>query len=612
MVPIIMALAWTSILDQTANLGALPQQQQQQNGDELPTSKPYRSSEPALEPSRDARNLAPPIGRKPRPGPLLIPEIVPPPPTPLPLPPPPQLRDGHQKARASAQQLRGAGADPRKDSRANGPRGRRRQLKVWDFLPETPPPALLRGARPTDVRSPQARACAQQLGNHEGLPYDLQPELPPPSLPDAGLADSASLAWPRIGGLAQERGEIGATPASGERACARGSGLCGGPCTRCDGLSRPKRWPSIGFHLRRLDRQADPSVLSDPMDQPAGPPAAVFPRLVGLPPPPRGFGSTPAELPLDTPRASGDMAERRGGEAELARNLSRGGRAELFPGAVLAGDWRKLPPPGWYRRREWGSGSRRSAFGGVPVRTSSGAVAPLPVPLTMEHAPPANQSGIYSGAMPVQSSKSSVTGIDSVPSEPERTGDECTTNEVDPRNKSHRATCLPIIGESIHAHVASLWQALLAASRHTWGEQRPQFLGEVASALLGETVSGEGAPDFLKSQKPAGNTQGNLALRGENGAVVGEAWKPLEGRAECRPGGCERNPERRADCTEPGRPYLRMRSTNLAQLHELDTCRKPIGRSPASILDSPVPSDDSSCDSSPELVWAQPALSLGY
>ncbi|CAI5515791.1 unnamed protein product [Closterium sp. Naga37s-1] len=566
----------------------------------------------------------------PRPGVLLIPEVVPPPASPLPLPPPPHRRPDHLQARA--QQQRGGHA------RRGDPPRRARQLKIWDLQPELPPAPHLRHDRALE------REFAQQLRN-------LPPELPPASQPDAGLPEAPPSSDGACGGGAPGRSGL-CSPDNG--------GLCGtAHCARCDWLSRPKRWPSIGFPVRRsaqlaqqAERAAHPAQrfdgledrkCSDPATQPAwqafpanyptgstnpvipadptyffaslsaepprkqqplaphsppiDEPAPFRARTDGFPPPPCAFTSTPADLPLETPRASRSMAEPWGGTAELAQALGGGGLAES--GAVLGEDWRKPPPPG--------------------------------------------------------------------------------------------------CGEAIQTHVASFWLTVLG---------QLEFLGEVSSALLGEAVPGGRNRQELGnegSRKNAGSSNGGLSLssaeRVSHGcAQAAGAAEPMVGGSESRVEewgeatgampvrlmavphmlspdmrcrnisgfnvsgfnmGCpidasvcgtttvnlrglasppfnmgSLKPLSSASClhlgevlsatppgqgttaknrTEPGRPYLRVRSTLSGQSSDLDMCRKGTGHSPASILDSPVPSDDSGCDSRPELVWGgQSTLSLGY
>ncbi|CAI5957997.1 unnamed protein product [Closterium sp. NIES-65] len=650
-----MAPSWNSIVEQIAVVS----QQEQQQDDKLRSGQLH--NKPVIIPSHEctqhAPNSAPPIGRKPRPAVLLIPEVLPPPASPLPLPPHPHRRPDQLQARA--QQQRGGDAQ--------GPPRRARQLKIWDLQPELPPPA-------PHVRHDcaLARACAQQ-------PRNLPPELPPSSQPDAGLLEAPQIApslllesarlacRQRDVGLTDRqiingRAPGGLTLISSDGACGGGapgrsgvfspdgSGLCGAAhCARCDGLSRPKRWPSIGFPVRRFvqlaqqaaqvaqpERQIEGLVAgsSDNVIRPAwqsfpacpadvadsAEPGLFRARTDGFPPPPCAFTSTPAELPLETPRASPRVAEPWGGKAELG------------------GDWRKLPPPGWYRRRDWGIGNARNAIRGVSVRPSSGAVAPLPAPPTAQHAAPTISHAPPTGERAVHSSKSSITRMHSVPTDPEQTVDECAAVEADPRSKTHRATCLPISGEVIQTHVASFWMTVLG---------QLEFLGEVSSAFLGEAVPGgrnrqargeewsgaqagssiSGLSHSQGSEQSVGATAA-LAMGGSDGGRLanaavdgqrGEATAAMRARLladppslpmessfllgevlSAAPPGQGTTAKNRA---EPGRPYLRVRTTQTGQMNDVDTCRKGTGHSPASILDSPVPSDDSSCDSRPELAW---------
>ncbi|CAI5969923.1 unnamed protein product [Closterium sp. NIES-64] len=577
-------------------------------------------------------------------------KVLPPPASPLPLPPAHHRRPDQIQARA--QQLQG---EPH--ARQGGPHRRARQLKIWDLQPELPPAPHLRHDRALE------REFAQQLRN-------LPPELPPASQPDVGLPEAP----PSDGACG------GGAPGRSGLCSPNGGGLCGtAHCARCDWLSRPKRWPSIGFPVRRtaqlaqqVERVAHPARRIDE-------PAPFRAGTEEFPPPPCAFTSTPADLPLATPRASRGMAEPWGGSAELVQALGRGGLAES--GAALGGGWRKLPAPGWYRRRDWGIVSARNAIRGVSVRASSGAVAPLPVSPTTQRAPP------MASHAPTD-----------VPAVPERSGNECAAVEADPRNKSHRATCLPISGEAIQTHVASFWLNVL---------EHLEFLGEVSSAFLGETVPGgrnrrelgeewsgtqagssiSGQPYSREREQTIGAAAAALVMGGSDGerlcnAVVygqkGEATAAMQARLlsdptilspdmRCRdfsgfnigdltmsgpvgaalcgtttlislkdlasppltslqplpmassfhlgevlsavPPGQGTTAKNR---TETGRPYLRVRSTLSGQLSGIDTCRKGTGHSPASILDSPVPSDDSGCDSRPELMWGQPTLLLGY
>ncbi|CAI5536283.1 unnamed protein product [Closterium sp. Naga37s-1] len=628
---------------------------------------------------------------------------------------------------ASAKQLQG---EPH--ARQWGPHRRARQLKIWDLQPELPPAPHLRHDRALE------REFAQQLRN-------LPPELPPASQPDAGLPEAPPSSDGACG--------VGAPGRSGLCSPDNG-GLCGtAHCARCDWLSRPKLWPSIGFPVRRsaqlaqqaeraahpvqrfdglADRRcsdpatqpawqafpayyptgsADPVIPADPTYFPARhsaelprqqqPPAPHSPPIDEPAPfragtdgfllPPCAFTSTPADLPLKTPRASRSVAEPWGGTAELVQTLGGGGLVES--GAVLAGDWRKLPPPGWYRRLDWGMRNARNAIRGVSVRASSAAVTPLPAPTTAQRAPPMTCHASSTAKSAVQSSSGSITRMHSdsteVPAESERSGNECAAVEADPRSKSHRATCLPISGEAIQTHVASFWLTVLG---------QLEFLGEVSSALLGEAVPGgrnrqERGEEW--SGKQAGSSVSGLSHSYGREQTVGPAAAPVIGGSDgeilanataamqapilslntrCRdfsrfnvsglntdgPTDAGR-PTDAGVCgtttvilgnfasppfdmgplqplpmassfqlgevlsathpgqgitaknrTEPGRPYLRVRSMQLGRSTNLDTCCKGTGHSPASILDSPVPSDDSGCDSRPELTWGQSTLSLGY
>ncbi|CAI5467842.1 unnamed protein product [Closterium sp. Yama58-4] len=690
-----MAPSWSSVVEQIAVVSHYEQQQ-----DDTRSSQPHNELVliPSHEHTQHAHNPAPPIGRKPRPAVLLIPAVLPPPASPLPLPPAPHRRPDQIQARA----LQQSGA---LHVRQEGPPRRARQLKIWDLQPELPPGPHLRHDR-----------ALEQLRN-------IPPELPPASQPDAGLPEAP----PSDGAC------CGGAPVRSGLCSPNGDGLCGAVhCARCDLLSRPKRWPSIGFPVRRseqLAQQAEqaahparrinvlavpscscpetrpagkmapayptgsadpvipayPTVSSEPLRQqrpsvphalPIDEPALFRARTDEFPPPPCAFTSTPADVPLETPRASRNMAEPWGGKTELAQALGSRGLAESAGAALVGGDWRKLPAPGWYRRRDWGIGNERNAIRGVSVRASSGAVAPLPVPPTAQHAAPMMSHAPPTGERAVQSSRSSITRMQSVPTEPERTGDECRAVEADPRSKSHRATCLPINGEAIQIHVASLWLTVLS---------QLDFLGEVSTAFLGELVPGgrnrqERGEEWSGAQ--AGSSIDGLSHNHEREQAVGAAaalltggsdWERLANAAvDGRRGGATATARLMADppilspdmrccdfsgfnvsgfntggptdagtCgtttvdlgdlasppfnmgslqplpmasslhlgevlpatppgqgtttknrTEPGRPYLRVRSTLSGQMNDQDTCRKGTGHSPASIL--------------------EPTLSLGY
>ncbi|CAI5516365.1 unnamed protein product [Closterium sp. Naga37s-1] len=709
------ASLWGSLLSAAADVAlviAVVSQYEQQQEDKLRSSQPQNAPVliPSLEHTQHEHNSAPPIGRKPRPAVLVIPAVLPPPASPLPLPPAPHRRPDQIQARA--QQLQG---EPH--ARQGGPRRRARQLKIWDLQPELPPAPHLRHDRALE------REFAQQLRN-------LPPELPPASQPDAGLPE-APPSDGACGGGATGRSAL-CSP--------NGGGLCGtAHCARCDWLSRPRRWPSIGFpvrrsaqlaqqaeqvahHSRRINVLAEPSC-SDPESRPAGKMAPAYPagssadpvipaepprqqqpsvphalpidepalfraRSDGFPPPPCAFTSTPADVPLETPRASRSVVEPWGGTAELAQAQGSRGLAESTGAALVGGDWRKLPAPGWYRRRDWGIGNARNAIRGVSVRASTAAVAPLPLPPTVQRTLPMVSHAPLTGELAVQSNRSSITRMHSVPTERERTDDECTEIEANPRSKSHRATCLPISGEAIQTHVASLWLTVLS---------QLYFLGEVSTAFLGEVVPGrrnrqEQGEEWSGNQAGSSiielsHTHGReqavgpaaaLMIGGSRGEGLVNA-AAMQARLLADPpmlspdvryhefsgfnvsGFNTGGPGAAATCgtttvnlgnlasppfnmgslqplpiassfhlgevlsatppvqgttaknrTEPGRPYLRLRSTLSGQSSDLDTCRKGTGHSPASILDSPVPSDDSSCDSRPELLWSQPTLSLRY
>ncbi|CAI5484016.1 unnamed protein product [Closterium sp. Yama58-4] len=696
-----MAPSWSSVVEQIAVVS----QHEQQQDDKLRSSQTHNA--PVLIPSHEhtphEHNPAPPIGRKPRPAVLLIPAVLPPPASPLPLPPAPHRRPDQLQARA--QQLQGG-----PHARQGGPHRRARQLKIWDLQPELPPAPHLRHD------CALVRACAQQLRN-------LPPELPPASQPDAGLPEAP----PSDGACG------GGAPGRSGLCSPIGGGLCGAVhCARCDLLSRPKRWPSIGFPVRRsaqLAQQAehaahparrinvlavpscsdpetrpegkmspaypagssadpvipaDPSISAEPPHQqrppfphalPIDEPALFRARTEDFPPPPCTFTSTPADVPLETPRASRGMAEPWGGKAEQAQALGSGGLAESAGAALAGGDWRKLPAPGWYRRRDWEIGNGRNAIRGVSVRASTAAVAPLPVQPTAQRAPPMVSHAPLTGQGAEQSSRSSLTRMPSVPTEPERNDDECAEIEADPRNKSHRVTCLPISGEAIQTHVASLWLTVLSQldflgevstaflgevapgrrNRQEQGEEwsgkqagssirgmsnnhkREQAVGAAAPLLMGgsdgERLANVAATARLMADPPilspdmrcrdfsgfnvSGFNTGGFADAGVCGATVSpplSSLQPLSTASifhlrevlSATPGTTANNR------TEPGRPYLRVRTTPSVQPNDLDTCRKGTGQSPASILDSPVPSVDSGCDSRPELLWAQPTLSLGY
>ncbi|CAI5961558.1 unnamed protein product [Closterium sp. NIES-64] len=429
------------------------------------------------------------------------------------------------------------------------------------------------GAACAPGRSAQARAPAQDLGSATRAPAgphlrhdralerefaqqlrNLPPELPPASQPDVGLPEAppsdgacgggapgrSGLCSPNGGGYAAPPIALAVTGSVGRNDGRRSASPCGEP------RNLRSRWNGWRI-LRGGSTSLRPSARGPKSFRRPRAPSPLLPRI--------SLSQRPA-LPEAWPNHGADRRSWcRPWAAEGWRNRVRpwGGLAEASCAWVV--------PAAGLGDRECAECNPRSICARI-IRSCGSA------------------SGFPNNAACSPMASHAPTDV---PAVPERSGNECAAVEADPRNKSHRATCLPISGEAIQTHVASFWLNVL---------EHLEFLGEVSSAFLGETVPG-----------------------GRNRRELGEEWSgtqagsSISGQPYSLPPGQGTTAKNR---TETGRPYLRVRSTLSGQLSGIDTCRKGTGHSPASILDSPVPSDDSGCDSRPELMWGQPTLLLGY